>query len=215
MEDRRVYGVGAQSSHAETLMNWKSLSCTVRVASALMVSLGMVVLAQEPVHFSGSIHDYTASSVKGGPWELHGNWTLELRGFSGKADFSIDMTMSNFGTPANPATPGQTPHVHHVVMKDATIQWNMDGCPAYPAPTNNTIGFQISGPVSVLTGNGQPAPFDPAPPQSQLTVCITGVTGEAGSVVFSNITLEFGAPASSHFGVGTVIHGFVINKDRP
>jgi len=195
-------------------MNRKSMSWTVRVVSILVLALGMAALAQGQVHFNGSIHDYTSSSVKSGPWELHGSWTLDVFGPTGKANFSADMTMSNFGTPANPATPGQTPHVHHVVLKDATVQWNMDGCPAFPAPTNNTVGFQFTAPVSLLTGNGQPAPFDPAPPQSPLTVCITGVTGEAGSVTFSNITLEFGAPASSHFGVGTVIHGVVINREN-
>lgn len=190
----------------------KSLRWTVGAVSILALALAMAAQAQGPVHFTGSVHDYTSSSVKGGPWEFHGNWTLDLLGESGNADFSLDMTMSNFGTPANPATPGQTPHVHHVVMKGATVQWNMDGCPAYAAPTNNTFGFQITGPVSLITGNGQPAPFDTVPPQSPLTVCITGVTGEAGSVAFSNITLEFGAPASSHFGVGTVIHGVVSDQ---
>jgi len=194
-------------------MSRKSLRWTARVASIFVLALGMASLANAQVHFSGSIHDYTASSVKGGPWELHGSWTLDVLGFSGKANFSADMTMANFGTPANPATPGQTPHVHHVVLNGATVQWNMTGCPSFPAPTNNTIGFQFTAPVDLLTGNGQPAPFDPAPPQSPLTVCVTGVTGEAGSIAFSNITLEFGAPANTHFGVGTVIHGVVVNPD--
>jgi hypothetical protein len=186
----------------------------ISVTGALSVLvLATTALAQgnSPVHFKGSINDYTASTVKGGPWELHGTWTLDVHGKSSKADFAVDMTMSDFGSPANPANPGQTPHVHHVIMNGATVQWNMDGCPAFPAPTNNTIGFQMTGRVDLLTGNGQPAPFDPAPPQTQLTVCITGVTGEAGSLAFSNITLQFGAPASSHFGVGTVIHGVVTN----
>jgi hypothetical protein len=190
-------------------MNRKSLSWAAGVISVLGLALGSAAQAQGPVHFTGSVHDYTSSAVKGGPWEFHGNWTLDV--LAGKADFLLDMTMADFGTPPNPATPGQTPHVHHVVLKGATIQWNMDGCPAFAAPTNNTFGFQLTSKVDVLTGNGQPAPFDPAPPQSPLTVCITGVTGEAGSVAFSNITLEFGAPASSHFGVGTVIHGVVSN----
>ena len=192
-------------------MNRKLLSWALRVVSILVLALGTGALAQGPVHFAGSIHDYTASTVSGGPWELHGAWILDVHGESSKADFSIDMTMSNFGTPANPATPGQTPHVHHVVLKGATIQWNMNNCPSFPSPTNNTEGFQFTGTVSLITGNGQPAPFDTVPPQSPLTVCITGVTGEAGSVTFSNITLAFGSPATKHFGVGTVIHGVVTN----
>lgn len=198
-------------------MTRKTLNLTVGVLSLLMLGYGRGVQAQGPVHFTGSIHDYTSSTVKGGPWELHGTWTLDLRGASGSANFAGDMTMSNFGTTAtgaiDPTKPGNTPHVHHFVLNNATVQWNMNGCPAFPSPTNNTVGFQISGQVSLLTGNGQPAPFDPAPPQSQLTVCITGVSGEEGSVTYSNITMEFGAPATTHFGVGTVIHGFVTNTN--
>jgi hypothetical protein len=193
----------------EILMNRKLLSWTGRVASILAFAVAVSAQAQGPVHFTGSIHDYTPSTVKLGPWELHGNWTLDV--FAGKADLVVDMTMSNYGTPPDPANPGQTPHVHHVVVKGATVQWNMNGCPAFASPTNNTFGFQFTSKVNLLTGNGQPAPFDPAPPQSPVTVCVTGVTGEAGSVAFSNITLEFGTPASSHFGVDTVIHGVVAN----
>jgi hypothetical protein len=168
------------------------------------------------VRFNGSIHDYTASTVTGGPWEMHGAWVLDVRAKSSKADFSVDMTMSNLGLTnglPDPSKPGNTPHVHHIVLKNASVQWNMDGCPAFAAPTNNTFGFQFTGQVSLMTGNGQPAPFDPAPPQSPLTVCVTGVTGEAGSVTFSNVTLVLGAPATKHFGVGTVIHGVVTNTD--
>ena len=194
-------------------MNGRKSISAVRVLPLVALVFATVALAQgnSPVHFNGSIHDYTSSSVASGPWELHGAWVLDVLPAIDKADISLDMTMSNFGTPPNPATPGQTPHVHHVVLKGATVQWNMDGCPAYPAPTNNNFGFQFTGQVNLLTGNGQPAPFDPAPPQSMLTVCVTGVTGEAGAVTFSNITLVFGTPASKHFGVGTVIHGVVTN----
>jgi hypothetical protein len=192
-------------------MNRKFSSLTVRVVLVLALAFGAGAFAYGQVHFNGSIHDYTSASVSGGPWELHGAWVLDVLPAIDKADISLDMTMSNFGTPPNPAAPGQTPHVHHVVLKGATVKWNMDGCPLYPAPTNNNFGFQFTGQVNLLTGNGQPAPFDPAPPQSMLTVCVTGVTGEAGAVTFSNITLVFGAPASKHFGVGTVIHGVVTN----
>lgn len=199
-------------------MNRRFLNWAVGVTLVLMLASGADALAQRQVHFSGLISDYTSSTVKGGPWELHGNWTLDLRGESGKADFSTDMTMSDYGSTngaIDPQKPGNTPHVHHVVLKDATVQWNMDGCPSFPAPTSNNFGFQFTGQVSLLTGNGGPAPFDPAPPQSPLTVCVTGVIGQDGSVAYSNITLEFGAPANSHFGVGTVIHGVVTKTEQP
>src|ERR1700722_3518145 len=195
-------------------MNGRKLISAVCVLPVFALALATAALAQgnSPVHFKGSIHDYTASTVKGGPWEMNGTWTLDLRGASGSSDFSADMTMSNYGTTngvVDPTKPGNTPHVHHVVLKNASVQWNIEGCPAFPVPTNNNFGFQITGQVSLLTGNGQPAPFDPAPPQSQLTVCITGVSGADGSVAFSNITMVFGAPAPNHFGLGTVIHGVV------
>ncbi len=197
-------------------MNKKSSSLAVRAVSVLVLAFGAGALAQGQVHLNGSIHDYTASTVKGGPWEMHGAWTLEVRPGSSKADFSIDMTMSDYGTTStgavDPTKPGATPHVHHIVLKNAGVQWNMTGCPSFAAPTNNTFGFQFTGTVNLITGNGQPAPFEPTPPQSPLTVCVTGVTGEAGSVTLSNITLELGAPANTHFGVGTVIHGVVTNQ---
>ena len=204
----------AQLPNLEIHMNKNLLRCTLGVASALAFTFGTAVCAQAQVHFNGSVHDYTSSTVSGGPWEMHGAWLLDVSTFSSKADFSIDMTMSNYGVTngaPDPTKPGNTPHVHHIVVKNATVQWNMNGCPSFPAPTNNTFGFQFTAPVNLITGNGQPAPFDPAPPQSALTVCVTGVTGEAGSVIFSNITLQLGAPATKHFGVGTVIHGVVTN----
>lgn len=197
-------------------MHHKTLNFAAGLLSLVVIGSLSSAPAQDrsPVHFNGSIHDYTSSSVNGGPWELHGAWVLDVHLPSAKADFSVDMTMSDYGTTNNafdPSKPGNNPHVHHIVLKNATVQWNMDGCPPFPSPTNNTSGFQFTGTVNLLTGNGQPAPFDPAPPQSPLTVCVTGVSGEAGAVTFSNITLVLGAPATKHFGVGTVIHGVVSN----
>lgn len=193
-------------------MNRRFFNWAIRVISILVLACGSGALAQAQVHFGGLISDYTSSSVKGGPWELNGTWTLDLQGQSGNANFSADMTMSNYGTTngaVDPLKPGNTPHVHHVILTNAAVQWSTDGCPNFPQPTSNNFGFQLTGQVSLITGNGGPAPFDPAPPQSQLTVCVTGVIGEAGSVTYSNITMEFGAPATNHFGVGTVIHGVV------
>jgi hypothetical protein len=81
------------------------------------------------------------------------------------------------------------------------------GCSQYG--TNPvTGGFQISGPVSLVTWNGTTAPFDPTtPPVSTLTVCITG----GNEVLYSNMTMMFGGPAAmKHFGT-QAIHG-VVNK---
>jgi hypothetical protein len=166
-------------------------------------------LAQErqPVdHYSGLINDYSPSNVKGGPWEMHGQWTLDLQRWWGVADFTADMTMSDYGTTAgvlDATKGGQGAHTHHIKLTNAAVVWNMDGCPAFSPAT--TTGFQISGTVSLITGNGGPAPFEKMnPPESTLQVCVTG----GSEVSYSNITLVFGGPATTHFGPQAV-HGVV------
>lgn len=155
---------------------------------------------------------------------MHGTWFLHLNYRTGTADFSTEMTMSGYGKTTagtmDPTEPGQSPHVHHILLANQNVLWLPDeaaiaaaGCPTFPAPTDNNFGFKITGPLSILTGNGQPAPFDnTVPPQSQLTVCVTGVVGKAGAVKLSNITLTFSSPASSHFG-SQPIHGVVTGMD--
>ena len=84
----------------------------------------------------------------------------------------------------------------------------MTGCPVYAKPVPS-VGFQISGTVSLITGNGQSAPFDPAPPQSTLQVCIVG----GSEVSYANMTMVFVGPATNHFGMQP-IHG-VVRKALP
>jgi len=50
------------------------------------------------VHFSGVFNDYTPSTVSGGPYEMHGEWSLDVQK-GGTASFSADMTMetSDYG----------------------------------------------------------------------------------------------------------------------
>jgi hypothetical protein len=71
------------------------------------------------------------------------------------------------------------------------------------------MGFQLNGPVSLMTGNGSNAPFETTPPTSTLQVCITG----GNEVPYSNVTLVFVGPATSHFGP-QAIHG-VVRKALP
>lgn len=188
------------------------------VVSILAVPVAMAQNAGPPVHFSGLINDYTPSNVKGGPYEMRGTWSLNLHGQSGTADFTASMNMetSDYGIletivdPTDPTTRGA--HTHHIELTNATVVWNMDGCPTFSPPTNSNTGFQVTGTVSLITGNGSQAPFEPAPPSSptsQLQVCISGGTGD-NSVAFSNITLVFlqGSPAIKHFGP-KAIHGVV------
>ncbi len=147
------------------------------------------------------------------------SWRLELNLGSKKADFSAAMNMetSDYGTqigivdPADPATRGA--HTHHIALVNAKVLWTMDGCPTFSPPTLQ--GFQFTGTVRLITGNGSLAPFETNPPSSTLQVCVTGGNSVAGSVAYSNMTMKFvdlssGAhsPATKHFGL-QAIHGVV------
>lgn len=194
-------------------MKTKNLISALRVLSVLLLVSSICASAQEwrRVHFSGLINDYSPSTVKGGPWEMHGQWTLDLNPQSGKADFSADMTMSGYGKTTlgavDPTQPGATPHTHDIRLTDVTVTWDMTGCPPYLPPLTLT-GFQINGTVTLLTGNGSNAPFETDPPSSTLQVCVTGGDDIQYSLTNSNITLTFGGPATTHFG-GQAIHGVV------
>jgi hypothetical protein len=199
-------------------MKSKTLASAVRMLSVLLVVSSTCALAQDrrPVHFSGLINDYSPSTVKGGPWEMHGQWTMDLRQeWRGEwitvADFSADMTMSGYGTTAglpDATKGGQSPHTHHIKLTNKTVTWNMDGCPTVSPAT--LTGFQIGGTVSLITGNGSDAPFEMPnePPSSTLQVCVTGGEDVEYSVPDSNISLVFGGPATMHFGT-QAIHGVV------
>jgi hypothetical protein len=191
------------------------LSSAVRVLSVLLFVQSAFALGQErrPVHLSGLINDYSplSANVKGSPWEMHGQWSMELRPDRDTADFSADMTMSGYGrTPegaVDPTQPLANPHTHHILLTHIKISWDMVGCPTYATPVP-TSGFQISGTVSLLTGNGNNAPFETKPPSSTLQVCVTGVDNAPYSVANANITLVFTGAATTHFGTQP-IHGVV------
>jgi hypothetical protein len=171
-------------------------------------------LAQErrPVHLSGLLNDYVPllTTVKGSPYEMHGQWTMDVDPERGTADFSADMTMSSFGKTGtgavDPTQPLVNPHTHHIKLTHANITWDMTGCPAWGTPT--LMGFQITKTVSLLTGNGSNGTFETNPPSSMLQVCVTGGLDIPYSITNSNITLEFTGPATSHFGP-QAIHGVV------
>jgi hypothetical protein len=191
------------------------LNSAARVLSVLLLVSATFASGQErrPVHFSGLINDYSpvSANVKGSPWEMHGQWSMDVRPDRGTADFSADMTMSGYGKTADgavdPTQPLVNPHTHHIRLTDVRITWDMIGCPTYLAPVP-TMGFQLNGPVSLLTGNGSNAPFESKPPSSMLQVCVTGGDEAPYSVTNSNITLVFVGVATTHFGP-QAIHGVV------
>jgi hypothetical protein len=190
----------------------KPVLFAVSLLSALVLLSGIDAAAQnrKDVLFSGLINDYSPSTVKGGPWEMHGTWSMDLHGESGTADFTAVMTMSDYATTAgvvDPTQAGQNAHTHHIRLTHANITWDMTGCPTF-SPATKT-GFQVNGTVSLITGNGSNALFETTPPSTTLQVCVTG----GDEVSYSNLSLVFGGPAVTHFG-SQAIHG-VVRKSQP
>jgi len=178
------------------------------LAIAFMLALGPLT-AQDlrQVNFKGIIHDYSPSTVSGGPWEIRGTWTLEVQR-SGTANFSADLTMetSDYGItdttqvdPTNPST--RSPHTHHISVTNGTVSYDTSVCPANNPPTTGS-GVVVTA-TATTSGNGSPAPFE-SKGASTLQICITGGT----EVAFSNITLVYTGPATGHFGP-QAIHGAV------
>jgi hypothetical protein len=198
-------------------MKSKTQILAVRVLSLLLLASATCALAQDrrTVHFSGLINDYSplSATVKGSPWEMHGQWSMDVYPERETADFSADMTMSGYGKTSagavDPTQPLVNPHTHHIRLKNAKVTWDIVGCPAYQPPAT-LMGFQFSNTVSLMTGNGSIAPFETTPPSSTLQVCVSGGDDIRYSLPDSNITLVFEGPATTHFGP-QAIHGVVRN----
>jgi hypothetical protein len=159
------------------------------------------------VFFNGLFHDYSPSTVSGGPYEIRGEWTLGVDR-TGTATFTADIAMetSDYGItdstqvdPANPVT--RSPHTHHISVTNATVSYDMSVCPAN-SPATTSPGVVVTG-TATTTGNGGPATFESKGP-STVQVCITG----GSEVQFANITLVYTGPATGHFGPQP-IHGVV------
>jgi hypothetical protein len=153
-----------------------------------------------PDRLSGLLNDYTPGTVTKGPYEMRGEWSLDLHRKSGKASLSAVMNMetSDWGVskgivdPDVPTTRGA--HTHHITMDDATVTLDTSVCPPFSPATSG--GFVVTGPAHV-TGNGSPAPFESnGNPLSTIQICITG----GSAVELSNFTLTFSGPATGHFG---------------
>ena len=209
-------------------MKSKDLRLTARskaiaaLAALAMSATGVVGLPRAhaaaglrlPASFSGLLNDYTppAPGVTGGPYEMHGKWSLSLNEERGRAIFSAEMTMETAdfaNTDPNHDPTKLGPHTHHISVTDGMIHddptdpinWQTQ-CPVFKPPVSH--GFVVTG-TAYITGNGGNPPFgNPSP----VTICILGgmqspsVTGEQAFVEFSNFTLTFGtgSRASTHFG---------------
>lgn len=161
------------------------------------------------VHFGGLINDYGPSTISGGPYEIRGQWSLDIDR-TGAASFTADLNMetSDYGItgatqvdPTNPAT--RSPHTHHITVTNASVSYDTSVCPAN-SPATTSQGVVVNG-TATTTGNGGPASFE-SKGASTLQICVTG----GSEVQFSNVTLVYTGPATGHFGTQP-IHG-VVNK---
>jgi hypothetical protein len=195
-------------------MKSKELWSIARVVAVLTLAVSGGVQAQAPApeHLGGTISDFTplnAAVTPTGPYEMRGKWSLKLKGASGKADFSVFMTMElsdywlwhSNSDPSDPSVRGA--HTHHITLTDATVTYGAIaiGCPVDSPAT--TTRFLVSGPATFITGNGNPAPFEAKGPTT-LQVCVTG----GSDVEYSNMTMVMAGPATGHFGTHP-IHGVV------
>lgn len=152
---------------------WRLLSLAV-----LTLALSGHGLAQghRDLRYSGVVNDYTANLDGVGAWHITGEWTMSVKGDSGKGTFSVGLTM------ARAAVEPRSFHTHHVTLEDGAV-------------TVLPNGYRISG-TAAMAGNGALAGFTGSP----VTVDITG----GNAVTFSNIAITFGGGAVNHFGSGTI-----------
>lgn len=189
-------------------MNRKHLRCTAQLG-LLVLAASIGALAQDwtpnglPLRLSGQINAYSPQTSTTGPYEVRGPWSLQLKDYGTRADFSaaVNMQLSdgwvltfnkNSQTPFDPTA--RNAHTHNIIMTNAEVTWLSTG------------GFKVVG-TATVTLNGGATPFAQ---QSTLTIVVKGGTTGIEPIRFSNITLVFGLPASGHFGPqalpGVVVH---------
>jgi len=110
-------------------MKNKHLPCVTLIGILLLVvSVGALAQNRAPErrNFSGLINAYTPQSTTG-PYEVRGTWELQLRGNSGKADFSANLNMvlsdgwvlTLGGGNFDPS--GRGAHTHHITLHNAVV----------------------------------------------------------------------------------------------
>src|SRR5688572_30742888 len=104
------------------------------VAITLALSTQGVAQNSTPHQFEGLVHHYTAALDAAGPWHISGEWSVQVEGRSGRADFAAALSMVRSDNAA------RQPHTHHVSFEDGTF-----------ALTGT--GFAVNG-IATVTGNG-------------------------------------------------------------
>ena len=88
-----------------------------RAGLVMMIAVGLSAQGRAqssaPTKLQGTIHDN--ASALGSIWVISGEWSLEMKGNSGKADFFASLTMKQDGQ-----VPG-APHTHHISLKEGTV----------------------------------------------------------------------------------------------
>jgi hypothetical protein len=167
-------------------MKSKHFWWVARIGALALVSIAVRAQDRQPVHFSGTINDFTPANVAG-PWEMSGTWSLELKGDSGKATFLAALTMvrSDLGVILNGGGSLDTPsqrnaHTHHLTLVNGTV-------------TLIPGGFEVTGPITITANGKFPPPFGTP---STATIDIVG----GNSVAASNIKVTLSGAAATHFG---------------
>jgi len=162
-------------------MNSKRFWWVARIGALVLVSVALLAQDPQPVHFRGTINDFTPASV-GGPWEMSGTWSLDLNGDSGEANFSAVLTMvrSDLGVTDLNSAKQRSAHTHHMTLIGGTV-----------TPVAN--GFEVTGPITITANGNFPPPFGIP---STATIDVTG----GNTVAFSNIKVTLTGAAVAHFG---------------
>jgi hypothetical protein len=160
------------------------------VMAAIAVTTGVQTMAQDavqpPLRVSGTFNDYVwvEGGAGGGAWHVTGEWAAQVKGNSGKGDFTASLhgvrsdlwVLQTFADPANPAL--RSPHTHHVGLADADV-------------TIIPNGIRLEG-VATITANGTVASYS----GSTVRVEITG----GSTIRYSNIKMTFMGAGVGHFG---------------
>lgn len=154
-------------------MNTSILVRSVVLVTAVLAGSSQTLAQQPPPNrVEGVLNDYTADLDGQGPWHIVGDWSVVLKGQSGRVDFIASLTM------VRATNTVRASHTHHVGIIDGEV-----------TPLAN--GYRITG-NAVITGNGATAAFS----GSRVDVEVTG----GALLPLANAKVTFGGGAIGHFG---------------